>query len=457
MTAGSTLLGRRAEGSGRPGGAAVALLVGVALAVTVGYLVLGTGYVLDDWYILGNARVDGAWGAAGDGNRVARPGAWVVAAGLYGVVGHAPAVVVLVLGATSAATAVLLARLLSWFVPVRVAVACALVWLVLPNHVSLEVWAAAANIALAVALAVGAMVVLVERPWPSGPVLAAVLAAAGGLCYEAVLPVALLAAVALPWLRDGRPAWRSSAVAAAGPVAVAVRSAFTRDPVKQLQDVPDLTRALDGHFGWGIVPEGPAADLALLVALGGVVASLVLVGRRDRPAPRAAWLVVAGGVVVVVGLVPFVRYFYSPLGFGDRAHCVSAVGGAMVWTGIGWLAWAVRRELAVVGAAALALGALVLRVEVMDRWSRAGHDGDAIAAALERQVPEPPDGPVVLGPEPVVEAGVAVLWDPSNAAGMARWVYGERVDTVLTTSEEEFERYPEAVRVDLRAVSTLEP
>src|SRR5690606_480553 len=119
---------------------------------------------------------------------------------------------------------------------------------------------------------------------------------------------------------------------------------------KQLQEVPDLTRALDGHFGWGVVPEGPAADVALLVALVGIVASLVLVGRRDHPTPRAAWLVVAGLAVVAAGLVPFVRYFYAPLGFGDRAHCVSAVGGAMVWTGIGWLAWSVRRELAVAGA-----------------------------------------------------------------------------------------------------------
>ena len=49
------------------------VLVAVAVIVTAAYAVVGTNFVLDDWFTLANAHFDGALGAAGSAQQVARP------------------------------------------------------------------------------------------------------------------------------------------------------------------------------------------------------------------------------------------------------------------------------------------------------------------------------------------------------------------------------------------------
>lgn len=443
----------------------VLLLVGAAVAVTAWYLLLGTGFVLDDWYTLGNARVDGAWAAAGEDQRVARPGAWVLYALVFGVVGEDAAVVVVLLGVVSLLTALLLARLLTRFVPSAVATAVALAWLVLPNHTSLEVWASAVNIAVAVLALVGGLVLVAglepdgERSGPGRARLVGASAAlgVGVLCYEAVAPAALAGALALPWLRAGRPRWRATMVAATGPVLAMGWILANWHPAKDVKGWVDASQAVGGHLGWGIVPAGPAADLATVVGLAGSVAAAVVVVRGRSTAPRATWLVLAGWAVVVLGVVPFLRYLYAPLGAGDRFSCVSAIGGAMVWVGLGWWLHGRRREAAVVAAAALLAGALVQRAHMADLWSRAGDDSRALEAEVRARFPEPPAEPLVFGPAPVQEDNVVAVLDASNVRGMLRWIYGTSdVDAVVTYGTAEFEGYPASRRIDMEALSSLD-
>ncbi len=123
--------------------------------------------------------------------------------------------------AIGVATAVVLVHLLRRFFPPGLALVATLLWVLLPNHTSLEVWASATNIALCVLLTVVATDLLCAGDrrvqWVAVPVFAA-----AGLCYEAVLPLAAVAILVVPWVRRGRPDWRlvGGGAVALGAVAV---------------------------------------------------------------------------------------------------------------------------------------------------------------------------------------------------------------------------------------------
>ena len=86
--------------SGWGGPAAAA---GLSLLASLLYAVLGTGYVLDDWFTLRYAHFDGAWAAAGPDQHTARPGAAVVYAVVFGI-GRHPLAVLAIQAAIGAAT-----------------------------------------------------------------------------------------------------------------------------------------------------------------------------------------------------------------------------------------------------------------------------------------------------------------------------------------------------------------
>src|SRR6185295_18700822 len=131
-------------------------------------------------------------------------------------------------------------------------------WLVLPNHTSLEVWASAANITLSVLLLVAGCFLLSADPLRRGGVVgAAMLFAASALCYEATVPCAALAAFALPWFVARRIRW--DAVVACG-VATGLAALWIVShwhPAKSVSHhMADLSQMLGAHLGWGIVPDG---------------------------------------------------------------------------------------------------------------------------------------------------------------------------------------------------------
>lgn len=451
--------GERSAGTlgGRPW---VAPLAVAALTVPISgiHAVLGPGFVLDDWYTLRNAAFGGAWAAAGTAQQAARPGAAVTYWAVFGLVGRHPMATLAILAVVVAATAALLVVLLRTWFPDQIAVGAALLWVVLPNHLSLEVWASATNISLSVLLVVAGGVAMVRRgPWRF---LAVPLLMAAALCYEAVLPVAAAMVVVGPWWLRRRPDLRLVVAVGAGLALVAGWIVAHWHPDKHLSEgFADLSQALPAHFGWGVAPGGPVATALLVVALVGVV---VAGGRCALPSLRASVgppeaAVVTGVAVIVLGTVPFARYPYAPLGAGDRFNFVSAVGGALVWAGVLAMAWAARRSVGAILAVALLTAALVARFERSLVWHRAGHDAMAIQRLAVETVPTPV-GPVVLGPEPIQEGNVAAYVDPSNVAAALQLAYDDpSVEGTITFSMDEFLRQPATSRVDIRGVSTLRP
>jgi hypothetical protein len=444
----------------RPGLAeSIVAVAALSLLASAVYAVLGTGYVLDDWFTLRNARFEGAWASAGAAQQTARPGAAVVYAVVFGWVGQHPLVVLGVQAAIGVATAVVLVHLLRRFFPPGLALVATLLWVLLPNHTSLEVWASATNIALCVLLTVVATDLLCARDrrlqWVAIPIFAA-----AGLCYEAVLPLAAVAILVVPWVRRGRPDWRLVGGGAVALGAVAVWIVTHWQPAKQVsKSWADLSQMIGGHFGWGIVPNGPVASLFTLIGLIGIgvaVARVAMPSFRTQAGPPE-WAVVTGLAVMVLGTIPFARYLYAPLGAGDRFNFVSSIGGAMVWAGILAMLWDWRRPLSVVLVVLLAGAAGVARVQRSVIWHQAGHDARAIQQGVVATIPHP-DGVVVIGPAPIQRQNIAAYLDQSNIEGALQLAYDDPHQAAgLAFSEGQFDRYPAGQRFDLRKVSQLRP
>ena len=343
----------------------------------------------------------------------------------FGLVGRHPLVALVVQVALVAAAAVLLRALLVRFVDGRIASTAALLWLVIPNHGSLTHWATATALTVALVLLLGGLWALDEERH----VAAAVLLAASVLCYEATAPAALVGMVALPMLRR-RPSLRPAAVGAAvlGPVGawMVVNLPSVKD--EGLARTADLSLVVPAHIGWGVFPAGG------LSTAGGAAAAVVLVlvaveSARRRRVGAEAMMVAAGVAVIVLGTVPFVRYFYAPLGAGDRVNVVAGVGTALVWTGLGtWLWRRTPRALAAPAAAAV-LGAMaVASWQGSMAWADAADD----AARALRVLGPVGAGDTVVVERPPVRRNVAAFADRSNIASAVQLEAGTRdVDAAL--------------------------
>jgi hypothetical protein len=280
------------------------------------------------------------------------------------------------------------------------------------------------------------------------------------LLYEATGPAAAVAVVVLPWLGRGRPD-RSLVVGALASLgAAALWMLVNLHPDKAARGVAlDPAQVIHGHAGWGVVPDGAAASLGVVAVVVGVAIAAM---RALRPAWRGSFgideqLALGGAALIVLGALPFVVYFYAPLGAGDRVTVVSGVGGAMVWVG---LLGMVARAHAVAGAIAAA-GLLVLagvaRTDRTVQWGRAGDDAAAVAEGVVAAIPEP-HGPVVVGPEPVQRDNIAAYLDRSNVQASLQLAYDDRTVTArLSCSIEEFESADPSLRFDVRPVTRLRP
>src|SRR5204862_3202234 len=120
---------------------------------------------LDDWFTLGNAKVDGIASTPGHAIFVNRPGAGLLYCIQFGLLGGHPLAGLVVLTALAAATAVLLFLLARRYLPRIVAAAIAGAWVVLPNHTSLEFWQSCAPLGAAVVLVLAGGIVI-ARPDP---------------------------------------------------------------------------------------------------------------------------------------------------------------------------------------------------------------------------------------------------------------------------------------------------
>jgi hypothetical protein len=164
-------------------------------------------------------------------------------------------------------------------------------------------------------------------------------------------------------------------------------------------------------------------------------------------------MVVGGLAVIAVGTLPWIRYFYAPLGAGDRVNVVSSVGAAMAWAGI---AFSLRRSRpALVGAAAafLVLTSIV-RVDRARTYAQAGAHVLELLDALDRSLPAPA-GEIIIGPMPWERDNIAGLLDKSNVdAALQVHRRDRRVQGYMTFGEREFAGHPADRRFDLRRLDS---
>jgi hypothetical protein len=404
----------------------------VVVAVTaLPHALYGPGYVLDDWWALANGQLDGALAAAGDDQWLARPGAGITYALMFGVLGHSPALAYAVLVALSGLTTVSMFRVGRHVWPPVVAGAVAAVWVIIPNHTSLAYWPSAVNIALALLLVMAGFLVVLRivprRPaWQAG-----VLFGLAVVCYEAVAPAALVGAWWLARRTGRRTGWRDVA-GVVGPITAAVAwvVVFWHPAKGGIDETADLALAIPAHFGWGVVPGGWPSYATTIVAAATltVVAARALDPRRRRHLLHGEHLALSGLAAIAVGTAPFVRYFYEPLGAGDRVNVVAAVGTAMVWVGIGWLGHdLLPRSLMTVLATAACVAFAGSQVAAARSWSTAGDVARDEVARIERSACG--SDPVVVRRGPTVRNVTAFL-DQSNVTGAVAMACGRRVADV---------------------------
>lgn len=423
------------------------------------YLALGTGFVLDDWYLLRNAEFDGAWAAAGHDPGQARPGSIPVFALVFGAFGPHPLPGVIALAAITAGNGLLLLRLLHSMVPTTVASVMALLWVVLPTHMSTEVWITCSIIGASQLLALAALnlgLIHDRGPWHLAGAWA--LVAAAVLTYEATAPFVAVGVLLVPRLARGRIDWVYAIGSWVAALVAGVWIITHWFDGKTLQPWVDPTRVLEANFGIGVMPSG-LADLSPVTAILGVCLLALAVARtgsRSLEATREDWWVIAGAAVMLIGFIPFVRYFYALLGAGDRVNYLSSVGGAVVWGGgIAMLARRSRRASAGVLVILVGVG-LAARWERTQLWAAAGRDADAIAEATVAQIPRP-DGVIVLGPEPLIRDNVVAYFDWTNFAGSLALAYDvPRVQVQITHDEAQFRAADPAYRIDVAEISELD-
>ena len=429
----------------------------LCLACQTWYLIKGAGFVLDDWYFLRNATLDGALRVAGPsgGDRPVGAAIWAV---LFGAIGAHPAPILLIMGVGNGVAAILLWRLLSRLLPDRLALAAGVIWVVLPTHTSLEAYMSTSIAVFAQAAALGALLLLAEERLSARRVAgAAALSLLAVLSYESAAALVLGGAVGIRWVayrrRDLAPLASVGAATGAGIVWAATHWRG-RSPTGSLAD-PFLV--LPANFGWGLSTNDDLAAFALSVVLVGVVmVGWHTVRTRTHDLHPGTAAVAIGLVVLFAGTAPFLTYIYEPLGAGDRLNWISALGAALVLAGLLEHLWDRSWRRALVAGCALALIALPTRAERTDLWTRAGTDGWRVAHAIAA-AHDLPSQPVLVGPESIVRGNIASFAASSNVGAAVQLAYRSKAVTAhLSRSAAEYANARGVLRFDQRPFVELD-
>lgn len=374
------------------------------LVITLPYLIAGPGFFLDDWRNL--ARLDTVgWMRSGEASRFAsRPGAWGVEMALYPTLrDHARAWVV-VMAFINAATCTALFLLARRFTSEALAAAVVLVWIVLPNHSSLRLFANTTPMVVGLGLlAVGLLIADRGRL-----IWGAVAVSLGGMCLEAFLVPGLVGVVLVHLVRKVGTR-REARIAVAIIVATGLLMSIhpTYRPT-ELSGTP--LPALRGQFTSGLTPNATLATLLAIVAVVGTVAAAVAWWRGDREVGEGPWLVAAGFAVVILGIVPFVlRLPVGHRGMADRSFVISSVGVAMLW--VGWGRVLLGRSRVALGAGAIALATVLVAANVrfQQDWAEgADLTRDMLRGVACRYPDGPPEG-FAVGPQVPVPEGIRPL------------------------------------------------
>lgn len=430
-----------------------------ALLIAVGYLRLGVGHVLDDWFALRNAHFLGTLRAAGADQIAARPLGSVVYAGVFGLLGQSIAPVILLMAVVNAGSAMLLRRLLVGITTVPVALATAWLWLVVPSVTSIEVWASASNISVALVCGLGALRAVQTGPIEEGSrrgslrlTVAVALAAGAVLSYEALVVLAVAGALLLLLLGERRD--RSRVLLVAGTIAGSMGAfgwvLLHWHPRKDVTSVwGEVIQVLPANLGPGIAQGLAWVVLGVPVLVVTLLAALPSFRSVVGPTRH---LVALGWFTMGVGVLPFVKYTYAPAAAGDRVNVISSLGGAMLLAATIDVVLRHRTRLLPLATVVVATVTLPTRVQEMRPWGDAAADADLIMEAVRTNAR--PGEPVVLGPHLVDRDGVtAMQLSYIAAAAIQLAVDDAKAEGSLTASVEEFDA-ADGTKIDLRDLLT---
>lgn len=401
----------------------VALGVAAAVPSLAGAL-LGVSLALDDWSFAAKSRYSSFAQGYGAQSR-SRPleGLWNWAE--FRLFGTHPVPHVLVLAAVNVAAALLFWRLLDRWLPRRIAVSTALVWVVLPNRGSTHLWNTNSPHVFSLVMMLAALVVASRTPLTARRFGAALLLlAVGTLAYEGALLLGVLGIVALVWTQAPVQVRTRWTVLTVGLMAAIGGWVLLSSPKRGESPAPfrNLSHLASAHFGNAVLP-GPSGILTLfvLVAIAWCVWVVVLPGFRASVEQK---IVVLGLAVVLLGAAPFAAagFPFSGSGFFDRGNLFSDLGTSLVYGSL--FALLLRLPWRPVGAALAGLGLVAIavpNVESVRNYVRAANDGRRFLAAVDRlPVDIRTKGPVTFLPLPD-HGGVAVFlssYDISSALAL---------------------------------------
>jgi hypothetical protein len=335
------------------------MLLAVSAVLALPYLVMGPGFIIDDWVFIAQRHFGGflATGSEPAWLLEARPGAWLVFLLTFGPFYEHPAIIFGLQAAVNAGVAVAFRGLLRRFLPEPHAFAAAVVWLLLPIRSSTDHWGATTNIAVATLLLVIGLSFVIDGArgasrWPH----AAISLVSATLCYESVLPVAATAVFGVALLVPSerrRAAATLTCVLAAGLWMLA----FTTKSISA------------GPFDYSAVPSalfGQAAFGSLVLVAIPVLAAGLLAAWRRRSSE--AEMLAIGCAVMALSLTAFVRFPVVPLGIGDRVNAVTSFGVALVIASAA-LSLTRRRLLLALGGCALVLVPVRIGNDADYAWS----------------------------------------------------------------------------------------
>ena len=412
------------------------LLVALVIAMAVPYGLMGPGFLLDDWRWLANREFDGSLTLMGP-YQYNRPGQAAIYTFMFGILKAPPMVHYALQTALVAAVAVSILATLRRFMPGHLALVVALVWVLQPNDSSFSYFFPTSNIVIALLLVLAGVRVLADGGDRRSELVSAVAFGLGALFYEAVIPVALAAALAVPMLQRRTLSLRAVLFTGAA-VTPMVLLVLVKPMYSHGSPWMQFDRVIPLHFGRGIA--GPLGPLSAVAILG--LAAWIIFRHLHEECGR---LVVGGLAVLVVGVLPFVKFDYRVLGHGDRAVVVSGIGGAMVITGVGLFLWGHRQKLTAGLAVVAAVAVLPIHLERAANYREAVTDAVAVRLALEAWPAE--RGEPVLGPGLNAHGGIMGLRGDVVGSAYRLAQDDARVNATVPETAEEFWEAPEQRRL----------
>ncbi|MBL8775225.1 MAG: hypothetical protein JNK12_04820 [Acidimicrobiales bacterium] len=389
-----------------------ALVAGRALY----YAVLGPRLILDDWLLVYRHQELGLLHTVPEFTRTELPVKWAWLTTLFGLADGRPLVLFALVTLLNLAAALALYYALARFFPAPVPVLVAGLWVLTANHSALTVWAAASQGVVSLALCCVGVLLVSKGRW-----LVALLAfAASMLAYEFTIPICFAAAVLvggtlapprpeLPIVRSLRPWHRAVMVGGMGLVVWWIAE-HPKYPVAWRP--PSAWDTWAGHVSSGLLSTDDTSGLllrALEVGVAvGIVCCLVAWWQGDRGRDRGPTLVLSGTAVMALGLVTTLLLPGDTVGLSNRLYGASAVGTAMVLTGIALTVWHRLRTVGLALAVSLVTLCVVGQVIGLRAAHRGGEDVLALLRHLERISDDPADTSFLVEPRPEHDGFYAV-------------------------------------------------